>query len=373
LKARTALKVMSPHSGAELQLNERARRDFAHMNGRLWAGGHAETSMSRVIWRFATTDICIRMRQMNRRNFIKYGAIIAPLIRVSPVWAKIKQTEVAFTFDDPKTDANGGLPWQEINTRMLAALSRHQVKAVLFVAGKRVDSVSGHSLVAAWDEAGHTIGNHSYSHLFFNNAAVDLPQFESDFLKNERLIANYAHFVRLFRFPYFKEGETVEKRDGMRRFLEQNHYRIGRATIDTSDWAISSRLEQCLAKTPKADTTPYGEFFKQHIWDRAQFYESLARRLLNRPVRHTILLHHNVLNALYLDQLISMFIDKGWKPIDAKDAYANEVYDLQPKTLPAGESLLWALAKESAKFENELRYPGEDDVYENPKMDALGL
>ncbi len=31
------------------------------------------------------------------------------------------------------------------------------------------------------------------------------------------------------------------------------------------------------------------------------------------------------------------------------------------------------VAKETGKFEKELRYPGEDDVYENPKMDALRL
>jgi len=31
------------------------------------------------------------------------------------------------------------------------------------------------------------------------------------------------------------------------------------------------------------------------------------------------------------------------------------------------------LAKETGGFDKELRYPGEDDVYENPKMDALKL
>ena len=41
--------------------------------------------------------------------------------------------------------------------------------------------------------------------------------------------------------------------------------------------------------------------------------------------------------------------------------------------LPAGESLIWALAKESNKFDRSLRYPGEDGDYEKPKMDALGL
>jgi hypothetical protein len=124
---------------------------------------------------------------------------------------------------------------------------------------------------------------------------------------------------------------------------------------------------------PKANPTAYGEFLKQHIWERAQFYDSLARQVLGRPVRHTVLLHHNALNALFLDQLIEMFVKKGWKTIDASYAYADPVYDLQPKTLPAGEGLIWALAKQSGKFDNELRYPGEDDVYENPKMDALGL
>jgi len=76
---------------------------------------------------------------------------------------------------------------------------------------------------------------------------------------------------------------------------------------------------------------------------------------------------------MYLGDLAAMFREKGWRLIDAEYAYRDPLYDLQPKTLPAGESLIWGLAKESARFENELRYPGEDDVYENPRMDALKL
>lgn len=78
---------------------------------------------------------------------------------------------------------------------------------------------------------------------FSNDADIKLANFESDVLKNEPLIHGYTHFTRLFRFPYFKEGETAEKRDGMRSFLQRRQYRIGRATIDASDWAISWRLE----------------------------------------------------------------------------------------------------------------------------------
>ena len=314
-----------------------------------------------------------RARPVSRRDLLKYAAMLAPFAQSAVTWAKERPPEVAFTFDDPKTEEGAGLSWQEINDRMLAALEKHRIKAVLFVTGKRVDSAAGRSLVAAWNNAGHAIANHSYSHPFFNNADVALTQFESDVLKNEPLIHHYRHFVELFRFPYFKEGDTAEKRNGMRDFLAQHGYRIGRATIDASDWAISWRLEKRVSSDRKTNTVPYGEFFKQHIWERARYYDSLAHRVLDHQIRHTILLHHNALNALFLDQLIEMFANKGWKPINAVDAYGDPVYDLQPKILPAGESLVWALAKETGRFESELRYPGEDDVYENPKMDALGL
>lgn len=318
---------------------------------------------------------------MNRRDFIKFAAVAAQLTRVPTLWAEGADPEIAFTFDDPKTDGAAGLSWQQINEGILKVLGRRKIKSVLFVCGKRVDSDAGKSLIADWDRAGHDIGNHSYSHLYFNangdagsdGKKVTLADFEADALKNESLIRSYLHFTRLFRYPYFKEGDTAEKRDGMRSFLRQHGYRIGRATIDASDWAISTRLENHVKGNPRADVAAYGKFFLQHIWERAQFYDSLARRVLNHPVRHTVLLHHNALNALFIDQLIAMFIAKGWKPIDSDRAYSDPVYDLQPKILPAGESLIWALAKETGKCENKLRYPGEDDVYENPKMDALKL
>ncbi len=159
----------------------------------------------------------------------------------------------------------------------------------------------------------------------------------------------------------------------MRLFLRKNGYRIGRASIDASDWAISTRMEACAKQNPRGNLRPYRDFFLEHIWERSQFYDSLSRRLLGRSVRHTVVLHHNPLNALFLADLMNMFTTKGWKLVDSEYAYSDEIYNSQPRILPAGESLIWALAKESGRFERDLRYPGEDDVYENPKMDALRL
>jgi hypothetical protein len=70
---------------------------------------------------------------------------------------------------------------------------------------------------------------------------------------------------------------------------------------------------------------------------------------------------------------MSAFEAAGWQWIDAALAFEDPIFRSLPQTLPAGESLVWALARETGRFENRLRYPGEDDVYERPKMDALGL
>lgn len=103
------------------------------------------------------------------------------------------------------------------------------------------------------------------------------------------------------------------------------------------------------------------------------FYDSLSFQLTNRRINHVLLLHHNLSAALFLDDLIQYFKDNEWDVLDADKAYLDTIYNNQPANIPAGESLIWALAKQSGKYENILRYPGEDGQYEKPKMDKLGL
>lgn len=61
------------------------------------------------------------------------------------------------------------------------------------------------------------------------------------------------------------------------------------------------------------------------------------------------------------------------KLIDADIAFHDKVYSQRPDIIPAGEGLIWALAKETGDYENELRYPAESNEYERPKMEKLGL
>jgi hypothetical protein len=158
----------------------------------------------------------------------------------------------------------------------------------------------------------------------------------------------------------------------MRRFLAQHGYQNGAVTIDTSDWYIDERLERRLRIKPEADTTGYRDYYLQHIWDRSSYYDNLSRVALGRSVKHTLLVHYNLLSELYLADVLDQYKRKGWKLIDAEHAFSDPVFSEQPNVLPAGDSLVLALALQSGKAARQ-RYPSEDGDYEAPNMDRLGL
>ena len=314
---------------------------------------------------------------MNRRQFTKafgIGAVALGLGRSGSLAAGDKPPQLAITMDDFTWSASTvRLNGDERNAAILKTLRAHSLKAALFVRASNIDNDKGKELLKTWNAAGHLIGNHTYSHQYLNEQKMTANAFEEDILLAENLLKDFSRFEKYFRFPYLKEGDTAAKRDAIRSFLAQHGYRTGHVTIDASDWAVDARLRQRLEKNPAADLTPYRDFYLEHMWERALYYDDLARKVLGRRVKHTILTHFNLLNALFLGDLIEMFKRKGWQVIDAEEAFTDPVFAAQPKIVPAGESLIWALAKETGKFEKHLRYPGEDGDYETPKMDKLGL
>ncbi|MCC7158433.1 MAG: polysaccharide deacetylase family protein [Ignavibacteria bacterium] len=286
-------------------------------------------------------------------------------------FAQLDKPKLSITIDDPVVDSAGLLDWHQKDDSILNTLDKYNIKAALFVCGKRIDNEDGRSLLNKWNSKGHMICNHSYSHSYFHSKKITLQDFEYDFLRCDSIIRNYSNFTPLFRYPYLKEGNTPEKRDGFRNFLKEHKYENGYVSIDASDWYIDSRIKDTLKADPEADLKPYKEYYLQHIYNRAMFYDSLALEFTGGHVKHTLLLHHNLVNAMYLDELLKMFIDMGWEIVDAKDAFSDDVFSKYPDILPAGESIIWALAKESGKYENRLRYPGEDAEYEEEALNKL--
>lgn len=320
---------------------------------------------------FSTTHL--RKLKMNRRSFIgTFAAVIAAtkFSGTSLVYGK-DSPQIAITLDDFNLFDAPVLSAEQRNRAILEAFRARNLKSAIFVAGKFVDSETRRDYLKAWSAAGHIIANHTYSHFYYPKTSFET--FSGDVLRGEAVIKDFRNFQKLFRFPYLKEGDTAQKRDQMRQFLKTNDYRNGYVTIDASDWYVDNRLRERLTKEPNALLAPYKAFYLGHLWERAKYYDELSQKVLGRSVKHNLLLHHNVINGLFLADVLRMFTEKGWKLIDASEAFTDSVYSAEPNILPAGESLIWALAKESKKFEQELRYPAEDGEYEKARMDALGL
>lgn len=277
------------------------------------------------------------------------------------------QKQISITIDDPTTIETPKLNFQERNDLILKTLDKHKIKAALFVCGMRIDNANGRNLLDKWDSKNHLICNHSYSHLYYNSKTSAI--FIADFMKGDSIIRNYNNYTKLFRFPYLKEGNTASKRDSMRVAMKNEGYRNGYVTIDASDWYINAQIKKELKKDINADLTPYKEYYIKHILDRANYYDSLTQKLFNRDIKHTLLIHHSLLNALFLDDLLTALEINGWKLIDAKTAYQDKIHLEQPKIEPCGESIVWQCAKQVEEISNTLRYPAEDAQYEKKPLD----
>ncbi len=71
-----------------------------------------------------------------------------------------------------------------------------------------------------------------------------------------------------------------------------------------------------------ADRSVYRDAYLKHLYDRALYYDGLSQRVLGRSVSHVMLMHHNLINALFLPDVIRLFQDKGWQIVDAARAFA---------------------------------------------------
>src|SRR5205085_8113168 len=104
--------------------------------------------------------------------FISFGILFAQ-----------SKPKLAITMDDPNTSEYPLMSWQERNDKILETLKKHNLQAALFVCGKRIDDSAGAILLKKWDDAGHMLCNHTYSHAYFHSKKISLKDYEDDFFR----------------------------------------------------------------------------------------------------------------------------------------------------------------------------------------------
>lgn len=306
------------------------------------------------------------------RSATAHRIFFAHLLPVLAIWlwtaAATAQT-LSLTFDDgldPATEPHA----REWNARLLAGLEQQGVTAMVFPSLARTGQ-AGLDLIRDWAAAGHAVGNHTSRHRSLSSAQVTLEDFITDVEEADARIRSLPGFVPMLRFPYLKEGNTAEKRDGIRRWMEEHGYRPAAVSIDASDWYYNQQYLAFMEQNLPGKAAQVQKAYVEHLLDRATYYDGLARQTLGRSPRHVMLLHVSALNAASVGEIIEGFRERGWKFVPPASAFSDPLYALQPDTLPAGESIVWALARQQGI--PGLRYPGEDARYEEPGLRALGL
>jgi peptidoglycan/xylan/chitin deacetylase (PgdA/CDA1 family) len=278
---------------------------------------------------------------------------------------------VAFTFDDgPSLAQTPRLSPQQRNQAMLDALARHRVQAALFVtAGNGADRPEGYALAKAWGQAGHAVGNHTMTHPDLHSAKLSVEQYQQEILDCDSIISSLPGYQKWFRYTFLREGNTPEKRDGMRAFLKERGYRNAYVSLDTSDWRLDEKLREVLGKNPQADVAPIRQAYLAHVRQRALAYRALSQQLQGRDIPQIILMHHNLINALWLDDVIAQFEEMGWSITTPSAAFADPVYQLVPERAAPGQSLLLSLARSKGVG----KFPGWERLVDDGDFEIAAL
>ena len=230
---------------------------------------------------------------------------------------------VAITFDDgptlrPSQDMNP----QQRNQALLAALAKHQVKSVLYVtAGNGADKPAGYALAKAWGDAGHALGNHTMTHPDLDLKKVTLAQYQQEILACDKIIRTLPGYQKWFRFTFLHTGNTPEKSEGMKRFLREHDYRNAPVDLNTRDWEFDDQLWKALARSKGARRDAAVDDVRSRYLALVR-YEAMKGRANSQP--QVLLLHHNMVNAYWLDDVIQIFKDAGYaiNPATAADVAA---------------------------------------------------
>lgn len=235
--------------------------------------------------------------------------------------------QLAISLDDAPRSATGYFDGPSRAERLIQELKQHQVEQVTFFAVTQDLDSEGRARLKQYAEAGHIIANHTHSHPDFNKLSLD--EYVEDFLKADEELKNFPNTRKLFRFPYLREGDTVEKRDGMREKLAELGYRNAYITLNNYDWYIENLFQEAIKNGKPVDLDKLGELYVDVLVEGIEYYDQMAIEHLGLSPKHVLLLHEMDITALFIGDLVDALRAKGWDIISIEDAYTDPLASLQ--------------------------------------------
>lgn len=265
-------------------------------------------------------------------------------------WANL---EIAITVDDlPRHGAiSANTTRLEITKDILDILKAHGVpEAYGFVNGGKLNSSPDQmDILNLWRTNGYPIGNHGYNHKSLTK--LDVATYKSEILKNDAFFENLKipkKEYKYYRYPFLHEGNTMEKRNEIRKFLNQNNYSIAPVTIDTSDWMGNEFYAHCKDQKKLKIIASLKKTYLNNFSQKLERDLVWTKKIFGRQIKHILLLHVGEFTAQTLDETLHILQKKGFKFIRLEDALSDPLYKTDPQYLSAtGESFIdqWGQVK----------------------------
>lgn len=263
--------------------------------------------------------------------------------------------KVALTFDD--MPVNGAKPQGvtsvQITRETLAVLKKHRVPPSYgFINARQLeDDEYGAEALKLWVKAGHPLASHSYSHFDLTKTSVE--DFQRDILRNEPALellmpherGQGRHDYHWFRYPFLREGDTLEKRRAIRTFLAANRYQIAQTTLDYEDYLWNSAYARCLDRKDAASMQMLRETYLATADEYMRAQTELARRVFGRDISHVLLLHLGAFSAEIMPDLLALLKKQNFEIVTLEEAQSDPVYSMDPDlAAPRGGTLTEQMA-----------------------------
>jgi peptidoglycan/xylan/chitin deacetylase (PgdA/CDA1 family) len=253
----------------------------------------------------------------------------------------------------------------EIAKKMIEAFKAKGVPGVYgFVNAKDIaGDAEKAGVLKIWADSGFPLGNHTFSHVDLNASGVRA--FEDEIVANESVLQGLmaARDWHWFRYPFLHEGDTLERRHAVRKYLTDQGYKVAQVTLDFGDYAWNNPYARCVAKQdPQAIAWLKSSYLSTAKEDIA-LDRKLSAMLFGRDIKYVLLLHIGALDSVMLPDLLELFKKQGFDFVSLEEAEKDSAYQKDPDAaLLHGGTLLEQLTE--AKH---LTYPPHAD----PPMDKL--
>jgi peptidoglycan/xylan/chitin deacetylase (PgdA/CDA1 family) len=242
--------------------------------------------------------------------------------------------KAAITFDD--LPLNGellpGVTRVQIARDALAVLkARHAPPAYGFINAKKLEGNQDAAEALKLWAASEPIGNHTYGHMDLN--ANPAEAFEREIEENEpslELLAGKDANWHWLRYPFLREGETVEKRRAVRAYLQVHGYRVAQVTLDWEDYLWNSAYARCAAKNDAPSIAWLKSSYLSIESSYLDLSRDLAKTVYGHDINHVLLLHLGAFSSTILPDALDLMQKKGFTFVPLEEAETDPVYEGDP-------------------------------------------